>query len=303
MFFVFVLYALFGFLFPMSKEALFHCEPLFLIGSRMFLAGLLLIAYQVFVKKASLNLPFRQFILLFFMGIVGIYLTNFLEFYALMRLSAGETCFIYSLSPFISALFSYWIFKEVMTFRKWVGLSIGFLALLPGIFFQSSGKSIGLGWPQCAMLGAAIASVISWIMMRQAVKNYEISPALANGISMFFGGLLALSQSYMTEKWNPIPVLTDFPSFIVTASIVMVISNLVCYNLYGYLLKRYTATFMSFVGFTTPFFAAFFGWVLLKENVSWTFFLENTFVLIGLIIFYKEEIRQGYVTHYAQKLV
>ncbi|MCV5950917.1 DMT family transporter, partial [Escherichia coli] len=66
------------------------------------------------------------------------------------------------------------------------------------------------------------------------------------------------------------------------------------YNLYGTLLKRYSATFMSFAGFTTPLFTALFGWLVLGEIVTWPFYVSFCIVLLGLVLFDQEELKQSY---------
>ena len=71
----------------------------------------------------------------------------------------------------------------------------------------------------------------------------------------------------------------------------IIISNFICYNLYGFLLKRFSATFLSFAGFITPLFSAFFGWFYLGELVPATFYASATVVFAGLFIFYQEELQ------------
>jgi drug/metabolite transporter (DMT)-like permease len=107
---------------------------------------------------------------------------------------------------------------------------------------------------------------------------------MANGVSMLIGGILALGHSYSTEEWNPFPV-THYSVFFECTLLLILISNLICYNLYGMLLKRYSATFISFAGFTTPLFTALFGWLLLGETVSLSFYLSFFIVLSGLVLF------------------
>jgi len=106
---------------------------------------------------------------------------------------------------------------------------------------------------------------------------------------MFFGGIFILMTSFFTnENWNPIPV-NDISNFLSFTILTAIISNIICYNLFGYLLKYFSATFMTFSGLMTPFFAAFWGHFFLNENITWHFFLSVIIFFIGLLIFYMEE--------------
>jgi drug/metabolite transporter (DMT)-like permease len=61
------------------------------------------------------------------------------------------------------------------------------------------------------------------------------------------------------------------------------------------MLKRYTATFLSFMGLLSPIFASFTGWILLGESISWTIFFSTAIVCSGLWIVYRAELKQGYI--------
>jgi drug/metabolite transporter (DMT)-like permease len=140
---------------------------------------------------------------------------------------------------------------------------------------------------------AAVCSVYGWILLRQMTSTYQVSPLLANGYSMLIGGGIALGHSLLVEQWDPIPV-TNMNEFILSATGLIIVSNLMAYNLYGYLLRRYTATFMSFAGFTTPLFAAVFGWFFLGEEITWSFVVSFVIVSSGLYLFYQEELHRVY---------
>ena len=116
---IFLLYALFASVFTISKTALDYSQPLFLVGSRMLLAGLILIGYQTFVSKEKFIYDRLTWFRIFQLGFLNIYLTNVLEFWGLRYLTSFKTCFIYSLSPFLSAFFCYLMFKDKMTKKKW----------------------------------------------------------------------------------------------------------------------------------------------------------------------------------------
>lgn len=298
MYLVLILYALFASVFTIAKTGLEYTQPFFFIGSRMMVAGILMLGYQYFFGKQGFKIGRKNYIKLFLLAVVNIYLTNVFEFWGLQYLPSFKTCFIYSLSPFAAAIISYFIFSERMSGKKWLGLGIGFLGLFPMLLTQTlneehSGHFLLFSWAEIAVMIAAVCSVYGWILLRQLVKDEGCTPFMANGMSMLIGGSLALGHSYLVEQWNPIPVTEFFP-FFECAVLLIIISNFMAYNLYGHLLKRFTATFISFAGFTTPLFTAFFGWIFLNETITWPFYLSMLIVFSGLALFYQEELKTGY---------
>ncbi len=300
MFFVLLLYALFASVFTIGKTSLEYAQPLFLVGTRMFVAGVLILLYQCMTNRQAFRMNSVQLWKIARLAIFNIYLTNVFEFWGLKYLTSFKTCFIYSLSPFVSALLSYIVFSEKLSWKKWLGLAIGFAGFIPILFNETSteeqtGHLLSLSWAEISVMLAAICSVYGWILLQQLVRDEKCNPFMANGCSMLVGGVCAIGHSYLVEPWNPIPV-TNLFSFLECTLLLIVISNLICYNLYGALLKKHSATFMSFAGFTTPLFAAFFGWLYLGEVVSWPFYLSAFIVFFGLLMFYQEELQREYVT-------
>lgn len=294
---VFLLYALFGSVFVICKAALEYTEPLFLVGSRMAVAGILILSYQLLKNPDSFTFRSKSLQRILCLGFFNIYLTNACEVWGLNYLSASKTCLIYSLTPFLAAFLSYLLFKEKLSNKKWLGLLIGIVGIGP-IFMTASpieesiGSLWGFSWPELAVCVAAASSVYGWIILRQLINEDGFSFWTANGISMLFGGALALAHSYLVENWNPIPA-TEYLPLLECSLLLMVISNFFCYNLYGYLLKRHTATFMSLAGLTTPIFAAAFAWLYLGETVTIPFYISLIGISSGLLIFYQEEIRES----------
>lgn len=297
MFLVLLLYALFASVFTISKTGLEYAQPFFLVGSRMVFAGFLMLGYQYFFQRQSFKFAKKDFWRILKLAVFCIYLTNVFEFWGLKYLTSFKTCFIYSLSPFLSALFSYWMFSEKLSSKKWIGLAVGFLGFLPILLSETGSEELTgyffvFSWAELAVVGAAIFSVYGWILLAQLVRDNGYTPFMANGLSMVLGGAIALVHSFLVESWDPLPV-TDFWPFAACALLLILVSNLVCYNLYGFLLKRFSATFMSLAGFSTPVFTAIFGWFYLGEVVNYAFYLSGAIVFVGLTIFYQEEIKQG----------
>jgi drug/metabolite transporter (DMT)-like permease len=119
---------------------------------------------------------------------------------------------------------------------------------------------------------------------------------MANGTSMLLGGTLALVHSFFVDSWTPIPVAAaNFGPFLQGTLIMTLVSNIVCYNLYGMMLRRYTATFLSFMGLLSPIFASINAWIFIGESPSWVIFLSTGIVSLGLWVVYRAELKQGYI--------
>ncbi|NGX61203.1 MAG: S-adenosylmethionine/S-adenosylhomocysteine transporter [Chlamydiae bacterium] len=296
--FVFLTFFVWSTSFTLGKATLEFAPPVFLTGVRMLLAGVILLGFLAVARREDLKIRKAHLFPLILLAVSGVYLTNVFEFWGLQYLTATKTCFIYSLSPFLSALFSYLQFKEKVTPRKFLGLGIGFLGFLPYLMQQSGSEGLlggvsFLSWAEIALMVAVITSVYGWILLRKLGKDEGMSPVMANGSSMILGGCIALLHSFFVESWAPFPV-SNYVGFFQGVALMILVSNIICYNLYGWLLKKFTATFLSFAGLMTPLFAAFFGWAFLGETVTWIFFLSIGIISIGLGIVYFEELRLGY---------
>lgn len=300
-FLIIFMYALWSSIFSLGKMTLHSSPPLFLTGFRMTFAGIIILFYLFFANRSSFKLTGRQYLSLFLLAVFSIYLTNILELWGLQYLSAAKTCFIYSLSPFFAVFFSYLHFKEKMNSHKWIGLSIGFVGFIPVLLRQTDAEDLlnafsFISWPALAIMGAAFCSVYGWVLFRLIVKDNDISPIMVNGVTMLIGGIIALFHSFFIEAWNPFPVSTaNLIPFLKNTLIIIFISNLICYNLYGLMLKRFTATFLSFFGLLSPVFASFSSWLLLNESLSLSIFLSSGIVSIGLWLIYQAELKQGYI--------
>lgn len=295
------MYAIWSSMFSLAKIALQYSPPVFLTGLRMTLAAVILLGYLFIRKRSSFKLDRKQWISIGFLAFFSIYLTNILEFWALQYLSAAKACFIYSLSPFFAAFFSYLHFGEKINKTKALGLCIGFLGIIPVLTLQTGAEELVnafsfFSWPTLAIIGAAMSSVYGWVLLRLIVKDQMISPTMANGSSMLIGGLIAFAHSFFSDSWHPTPIAVgSFTPFFGWTLLMAFVSNILCYNLYGFLLKKYTATFLSFVGLLSPIFASLHGWLFLGEPLSGLIFLSTAIVCTGLWIVYAAELKQGYI--------
>lgn len=297
MFLLFVLYALFASTFIIGREAVLAFPPMFFIGIRMILAGLLLLGFVKIFNKDSFKLKRND--LVWFAGIVlfHIYGSYVLEFISLQYLTGAKASLLYNLSPFITALFSYFFFGEILSFKKWIGLLIGFLAFIPLLVTQpvSTESTTHTLYAEILLIISVAASCIGWIFMKKLISHHNHSYVFVNGVGMLLGGILSLATSYFWETWPAFDALAHNFPFIRSLLLLILIGNIICYNLYGKLLHRYSATVLSFFGCTTPLFSALLGWLWLGETVSPWFYVTAACAALGLYIFYQDDLQGNFL--------
>lgn len=305
---VLLMYAAWSTSFPFGKMALDHSPPIFLTGFRMFFAGIILLGWLFFKDRKSLKIGKKQIVPILSLSLLSIYLTNVLELWSMQYLSPVKACFIYGLSPFLTIILSYVHFGEKVTGIKIAGMLIGFLGFIPVLMLQTGSEDLlrvfsFLSLPDFAMIGAALFSVYGWVLLRIIVRNQTLSPVYANGYSMLIGGILSLIHSVFVDDWSPIPISQgSLQPFLIQVFAMILISNIICYNLYGYMLKIFTSTLLSFFGLFSPVFASFLSWIMVGEQLSWVIFLSTGIVSCGLFIVYRTEIKQGYIRKVEQEL-
>lgn len=292
-----LLYILAASSFTLAKGILDYAQPFFFIAFRMGIAGVMLLGYWYY-NKQSLHIKKEDYKRFLATMLFHIYIAFGCDLVALQYMQSAKGAFLYNFSPFFSALCSYIYFHEKMTIKKWIGLCIGLCGFIPELVIHSPqennlGSFLFLSWAEIIMLFSVAASVIGWTLVRSLIKD-GYSPIVINGYTMLGGAFLALITSLLFESWHPMPV-SNWGSFLWLTLLIIMIANIAGYNLQGYLLNYYTGTFLSFTGFLTPFFAALLGWFFLSEPISYHFIFSISVVIIGLIIFYYEELKQGYI--------
>lgn len=288
MFLVIFLYSLFGFTFTIAKISLQYASPFFIVASRMTLAGIGIMTYIVWAKKISCYPAKSDRYLHAQYAFFGIYLPYCTRAWALQYVTTSKAALLFNLSPFFVALYSYILFKEKLSLHKFIGLLMGFFGILPLLSATTKMEDILGTWgafslPELALLVSVASFSYSMLIMQKLIKHNNCSPLLANGLGMLTGGTLALFTSYMADqKW-----ITGNP-YIFSGILLLqiLLSNIICSQMQAHLLKTYSATLMSLANFLTPLSAAFFGWLMFGEKISWHYLLSFMLVSLGLYIYY-----------------
>lgn len=284
---VIILYALFALTFSVAKKALLSSSPLVLAWARTGISALCLL--PLYWLRGGKFAKFKSHEVSYLLGYtLSILITVIGANYALVQIPSAKVALIYTFSPIITALISYAMFRTKLSYHQFFGLLLGLAGIITIIF--SDNQVVDLSWqapslPELSLIIAIIAYSGSWFLVQPLVIKAQYSALYINGIT---SAITAIVCSFLiVANHTTIPVISEFWYW---AFIQALVSSVICYSLYMYLLNYYSANFLSFAYFIEPFFAAMYGWVLLGEVPSTNFWAASILITLGLVLFYKGEL-------------
>lgn len=299
MFLVILLYIFLALTFVFAKFIVQTASPIFIIASRMLLAGGALLLYEAYFRRKEIVPKKNDWWLFLKTSLFHIYFSFVLEFWAIQYISSAKANLIYSATPFITAALSYFLLQENISLKKFMGMSLGLIGLTPILFASTPGEEIAgelfkVSLPELVLLISVTSAAYAWFLVKELMKK-GYSLTLINGIAMFIGGIEALITCIVFEVINPlfydkqVDLIYSLKPFLFWLIMLIIVANFIVYNLYGWLLRKYSLTFLTFAGFLCPIFGAFFGWLLLNEKITWHYFVSLACISFALYIFYMEE--------------
>ena len=294
------LYFIIALTFVFGKLLLGFVPPIFLIAIRMIISGVCLLFFYIFAQRKPQFRRRQDYVYFVGVSLFHVLIPFTTEYVALELMNPSEVCLFYNLSPVCSAFLSYLFFNETMTWKKWAGLATSLIGIIyftnPNFLLQPSSL---LSLPSLAhilMLISVVTASLGWILVRILVRNRGFSPLFVNGIAMLSGGVLALPLSYIVEGRVYFSLVENKGQFFLLLGALILLANVIFYNLYSMLLKKYTATILSFFGLLTPLFVVLLEAMFLQVTMSYNFFVSVSIISFGIYIFYQEELQQGYIS-------
>ncbi len=284
-----LLYALLALTFTLGKAAVSYASPLFLVGVRMVVAGILLLGLYRF-KRPFPRFSQQDVLDLLNVTLFHIYLSFVPEFWALQFVSSVKVNIMYSTTPFITMLLSYLIYKEKITRLQGLGALVAFIGLMPLMARQQDALCFkdlfAISIPELTLLFSIASGAYAWFIVKK-LMNRGYSLLIINGISMLLGGIASFLTWYVLRP-EGVPPVTNVKGFIITVSSLILLANIVVYNLYGWLLRHYSLNVVSCAGFMSPLFGAFYGYVFLGEQLGWQHYVAIVSIALGLYLFFYE---------------
>lgn len=291
---IILLYALLALAFLLAKVSVSYADPFFLIGFRMTIAGLLLLGYHYITASTQRFSPpaWRSLCKVAFFHI---YLAFIPEFWALQFLPSIKVNLLYSVTPFATALLSYFIVNESLSRRQLFGMIVAFLSLIPVLMAQTNEtfswySLFSFSVPELVLMCSIISAAYAWFIIKKLMhQGYTLS--MINGYAMFIAGIWSFITWLICVyfEFSATSPIFDMQPFLLSVAGLIMLSNVIVYNLYGWLVYHYSITLISLAGFLCPIFGAAYGYVLLNEALTWHYAVATVGIATGLYIFHSKQ--------------
>ena len=246
--------------FVTSKAIVDDSSPFAALSFRFGLVSLGFFIFCIFTNS-KIILSFNDFIKASIIGICfhGLYLGG--VFYAISEnLSVGITAIIVSLQPILTAIFAGPFLKEVVTWKQWVGIMLGFFGTLLVI-----GMDIGESIPFIGLIASLIGltAITSGTLLQRKIGG-NIPLATSNLYQAFSAFIFLLMITFLFEK----SFINFSLNFILSMSWQVIFVSFGAFTILQYLINTGTASRTATLFFLVPPVSVVMAWLFLNEKMT-----------------------------------
>lgn len=247
--------------------------PIVMAGTRLFIAGGLLLIYFYIVKtEMHWKLNFRHYLVI---GIINSALPFALFSFASLHIPASYGVLLNSTSPLFGAVFSALWLGEKFNLKKLGGLLLGCV----GVAFIAGGGFIAINnfWVALSVAACLVGSTcyaLSGIYIKKFAHNTKAMGFA--GASQFLAGLVLLPFIPLS------PLRGEITSYIALNFLALtLVCSMIAYLLYYRLLADIGPTKALTVTFLMPVFGMLWAALFLKEPITFLMVIGATLILTG----------------------
>ena len=248
---------------------------------------LILIIYLKQFKK--LKISFELLRLYIFLSLIGIVLPGVLFFYSAAYVPAGILAILITLAPIITYAIALPIGIEVYSFKRIIGVLVGFVSIFVLVFpEQSLPNPSMIPW---IFVGCFCATCYAFQGIIISLKfNNENNPI----IMAFWMNIICMIILLPSLFFEDTRVILGFNKEIADFSILLLgIIEAICFSLQMYLITRSGAVFASQVGYIVTISGVIWGIIIFNETHSSLVFLSLILVLMGLLLVNPKKIKES----------
>ena len=262
--------------FVTGKIIVVDASPSAALGLRFGVVTLGFLVY-VFARGERFWINSQAFIEACVTGILfhGIYLTGI--FHSVLNgVPAGSVALIVCLQPLLTGALAGCLFSEIVTYRQWFGLTLGFLgtALVVDISIEDFSHSVGIMWAFLGLLAVTTGTLLQ--------KKFSGRVPLSTN-NLYQAGVATVFHLIVITVLEPIRFNITSPLILAIGWQVVAVS-FGAFSILMYLLARSSASETVAWLYLVPPLAAFFSWLILDEELSVVDLLGFLIVSLGVFL-------------------
>ncbi|WP_094701846.1 DMT family transporter [Brevibacillus laterosporus] len=275
--------SIWGGMYVVVKVVVDFVPPLELVWFRYVIAIFALLMIGV-ITKQSWRIKKRDWLLIFIIGLIGNTISIVTQEVGTMLSTAQMGAIITSTTPAFMVLFARIILKEKITYKKEISIilaTLGVCIIVGNAHIDSSHQLGGVSLLIAALTWSLMSVLIKRVPEQYSqivVTSYAILVAIALLTPFTIGRLAKLDFQAMMHPsiWGGLLYLG-------------VISTACAFLLWNRGLQMLNASSGGLFFFFQPIVGTFLGWLLLGEQIGFSFWIGTTLICIGVLLVIREE--------------
>lgn len=264
--------------------------PFFSAGIRFFLAGLILLLWMVWRKKASLSILLRKEMFLTGIGLTfGVFASLY---WAEQYLSSGIAAVLSATAPLMILLLQTYLTRQKLSSSAWIGCLVGLagvaVLLLPG--FTVDFNQYWLLGCLVVLLGELFYSGGA-VYSRHVIERFQqVSPIVLNAAQMMHGGFLLLLLSLFTEQVHVESMFTKTAAL--SLLYLVFVGSMMGHTIFYWLVAKTNPVFPSTWLYISPLISLCLGALLYHEPLTILSLVGGITIIAGIVLVNLENLKK-----------
>lgn len=260
-------------------------SPLWIASFRFLIASIVLLLALVVTRTRLAPINFKQGLQLCLLGFFGIFMYNLCFFYGLSYINASRAALIVSLTPAAIALFSYFLFKEKLSFYKQGGIALCVLGAAIVVISKDHSllTPMQYTWKGDLLL---IGCVGSWSVYSVSSRtlSHAIGPMQTVTYSILFGTIMLCLAAWIQSD-IPLSALHHIhASQVISLFYLGALGSALAYIWYYDAIKKIGATRSGVFIALNPLTAVLLGYFFLGEHINHMMGIGGMLILSGILL-------------------
>ncbi|MGM9928137.1 MAG: DMT family transporter [Bacillus sp. (in: firmicutes)] len=275
--------SIWGGMYVVVKVVVDVVPPLQLVWLRYVIALLALLVIG-FVTKQSWRISKKDWLLIFLIGLIGNTISIVTQEVGTMLSTAQMGAIITATTPAFMVLFARMILKEQLTFKKGLSIALASVGVCTIVGFSGFDSSYQLGG--ISLLIAALTWSLMSVLIKRVPGHYSQIVVTTYAIVVAIVLLTPVTVYRLPDlDWTSIMQPTIWGGLVYLG----VISTACGFLLWNRGLQMLNASSGGLFFFFQPIVGTLLGWLLLGEQIGFSFWIGTILIFIGVLLVIRDE--------------